>query len=66
MPREGGASSTPRLLGSIIGVCGILDRPIKPGDDIGKKAGTTDGTALLRGREKNQQNRRWRRWLIAS
>jgi hypothetical protein len=31
--REGGRSSTPRLLGSIIGVCGILDRPVKPGDD---------------------------------
>jgi len=27
MPREGGASSTPRPLDSIIGVSGILDRP---------------------------------------
>jgi hypothetical protein len=27
MPREGGASSTPRLIDSIIGVSGILDRP---------------------------------------
>ena len=27
VPREGGGSSTPRLLGSIIGVSGILDRP---------------------------------------
>jgi hypothetical protein len=27
MPREGGASSTPRILGSITGVSGILDRP---------------------------------------
>ena len=27
VPREGGASSTPRLLGSIIGVSGILDHP---------------------------------------
>jgi len=27
MPREGGASSTPRLIVSIIGVSGILDRP---------------------------------------
>jgi len=27
MPREGGASSTLRLVGSIIGVSGILDRP---------------------------------------
>jgi hypothetical protein len=28
-----GASSTPRLLGSIAEVSGILDRPVKPGDD---------------------------------
>jgi hypothetical protein len=27
MPREGGASSTPRLIGSITDVSGILDRP---------------------------------------
>jgi hypothetical protein len=27
MPREGGASSTPRLLGSIIDVSGLLDHP---------------------------------------
>src|SRR5438034_4177796 len=27
MPREGGASSTPRLVGSITGASGILDRP---------------------------------------
>ncbi len=27
MPRESGASSTPRLLGSIINVSGILDHP---------------------------------------
>ena len=27
IPREGGVSSTPRLLGSIIGVSGILDHP---------------------------------------
>src|SRR2546428_10472670 len=27
MPREGGASSTPRLLGSIVDVSGILDHP---------------------------------------
>ncbi|MET4516552.1 hypothetical protein, partial [Bradyrhizobium sp. I1.7.5] len=33
MPREGGASSTPRLFGSITTVSGILDRPIKSGDD---------------------------------
>ena len=31
-PRMRG-SSTPRLLGSIIGFSGILDRPVKPGDD---------------------------------
>src|SRR5437764_13052015 len=30
MPREGGASSTPRLLGSITSVSGILDRPPSP------------------------------------
>jgi endonuclease YncB( thermonuclease family) len=29
----GGASSTPRLLGSSTAVSGILDRPIKSGDD---------------------------------
>ena len=28
-----GASSTPRLLGSITAVSGILDRPVKAGDD---------------------------------
>jgi hypothetical protein len=33
MPRACGASSTPRLFGSIIGVSGILGRPVKPGDD---------------------------------
>src|ERR1700736_5267074 len=35
VPREGGGPSTPRLLGSIIGVSGILGRPVKPGDDTG-------------------------------
>jgi hypothetical protein len=33
MPRESGASSTPRPIGSIAGVSGILGRPVKPGDD---------------------------------
>jgi hypothetical protein len=33
MPRAGGASSTPRLFGSIADVSGILDRPIESGDD---------------------------------
>jgi hypothetical protein len=33
MPRESGASSTPRLLDSITGFSGILGRPVKPGDD---------------------------------
>jgi hypothetical protein len=33
--REGGRSSTPRPLGSIAGVSGILGRPIKSGDDRG-------------------------------
>src|SRR5882757_2916185 len=28
MPREGGASSTPRVLGSSLAVSGILDRPL--------------------------------------
>jgi hypothetical protein len=32
-PRACGVSSTPRLLDSIISVSGILDRPVKPGDD---------------------------------
>jgi hypothetical protein len=31
--RLSGVSSTPRLLGSITDVCGMLDRPVKPGDD---------------------------------
>jgi hypothetical protein len=31
--REGGGSSTPRLLGFVIGVSGILGRPVKPDDD---------------------------------
>jgi len=34
--RESGRSSTPRLVGSSSGVSGILDRPVKPGDDIGE------------------------------
>src|SRR5271163_4603914 len=34
-PASSGASSNPRLLGSITVVSGILDRPVKPGDDIG-------------------------------
>jgi len=34
MLRESGASSTLRLLGSGTTVSGILDRPVKPGDDI--------------------------------
>jgi hypothetical protein len=33
--RACGVSSTPRLLGSIIGVSGILGRPVKPSDDTG-------------------------------
>jgi hypothetical protein len=33
MPRECGASSTPRLPGSSTAVSGILDRPVEPGDD---------------------------------
>src|SRR5260370_9618152 len=33
IPRACGVSSTPRLLDSITAVSGILDRPVKPGDD---------------------------------
>ena len=33
IPRESGESSTPRPLGSRTAVSGILDRPVKPGDD---------------------------------
>ena len=33
MPREGGASSNLRPLDSNSDVSGILDRPVKPGDD---------------------------------
>ena len=38
MPRACGASSTPRLLGPIAGVSGILGRPVEPGDDVTTKA----------------------------
>src|SRR3977135_858990 len=34
MPRESGASSTPRPLDPVTDVTGILDRPVKPGDDV--------------------------------
>jgi hypothetical protein len=33
MTGSSGVSSTPRLLGSITDASGILDRPVKPGDD---------------------------------
>jgi len=33
IPRESGESSTPRPLGSAAIVSGILDRPVKPGED---------------------------------
>jgi hypothetical protein len=36
-PANAGASSTPRLVGSSSGLSGILDRPVKPGDDIGER-----------------------------
>jgi hypothetical protein len=36
IPRACGVSSTPRLLDSIAGVPGILDRPVKPCDDTGE------------------------------
>ena len=37
--REGGASSTPRLLDLITSFTGILGRPVKPGDDVVGGAG---------------------------
>ena len=33
IPRESGVSSTMRLLGFIVNASGILDRPVKPGND---------------------------------
>src|SRR5512144_2943535 len=41
MPREGGASSTLRLIGSMIDVSGILDRPPEPviGRPFGRPVG---------------------------
>ncbi|WP_454621594.1 hypothetical protein [Bradyrhizobium cenepequi] len=36
MPREGGASSIQRPLGSSTAVSGILDRPVKPDDESGE------------------------------
>jgi hypothetical protein len=33
MTSSGGQSSTPRLIGSITAVSGILSRPVEPGDD---------------------------------
>src|SRR3984893_4685671 len=36
IPRACGGSRTPRLLGSITDVSGILGRPVKPGDDDGE------------------------------
>ena len=42
MPREGGTSSTPRLLDSSRGVSGILDRPVEPGDDTEVVFGSED------------------------
>src|SRR6266849_4485194 len=41
MPREGGASSTPRLFGSITNAPGILDRPPEP--VIGRPFGRPGG-----------------------
>jgi hypothetical protein len=39
IPREGGVSSTPRLLGSISGVSGTLDHPLEP--VIGRRGAPT-------------------------
>src|SRR5256885_9546900 len=36
MPRQGGGSSTPRLLGSITDVSGTLGRPVKPAMTTGR------------------------------
>jgi hypothetical protein len=47
MTGSSGVSSTPRLLGSITDVCGILDRPVKPGDDD-RKCGAFAFKANLR------------------
>ena len=44
MPREGGASSTPRLIDSIIGVSGILGHPLQCA--IAHKAGDDDECAF--------------------
>jgi hypothetical protein len=47
--REGGRSSTPRFLGSHADVSGILDRPIKSGDDEWGKSGDDEwGMMVLR------------------
>jgi hypothetical protein len=35
MPRAGGASSIPEAFHVSAAVSGILDRPVKPGDDVG-------------------------------
>jgi hypothetical protein len=40
MLRAGGASSIPEALQLSAGVSGILDRPVKPGDDTGKRSST--------------------------
>src|SRR5277367_5792793 len=42
-PASSGASSNPRLLGLNSGTSGILDRPVKPGDDRGR---SRDGCAM--------------------
>jgi hypothetical protein len=44
MTGSGGASSTPRIVGSCGTVSGILGRPVEPGDDIEK-----DNTEYSRG-----------------
>jgi len=40
-----GASSTPRLRGSATAVSGVLDRPVKPGDDSWMRCCTSRLTA---------------------
>ncbi|MDD1533110.1 hypothetical protein C7U89_07335 [Bradyrhizobium sp. WBOS4] len=60
IPREGGESSTPRLLGSSRAVSGILGRPVKPGDDSGARS-PPGCRPRPRGRS-GSGNSPWRRW----
>src|SRR5579871_1833895 len=48
MPRESGASSIPEASQSNIGVSGILGRPVKPDDDIGRVSACAVGQIICR------------------